>query len=380
MAGLPAILLLSACTGLTIDLPSAPQPEPQTVVITPITANLIAVQAEALQRQQKSSAAEAAPLSAVTEPYLYRLGVGDLLEIAVPTIAAFGALAPQQQPGSRAAGDTFSIAADGTIIVPYVDHPVAAAGKTVRELQIDLIRELTRFLRVPQVNISVVQFRSQKILISGQVPKPGYEPVTDVPLTIIGALQMAGAELPGNFHNVPRTRGVLGLAGEQNTDLSQVALIRDHQRRVFDVESMLKHGNVSDDWVLKDGDAIYVPPAQNSYIFLLGEVKEQGLVQISDGRSTLAEVITLVGGLNQPTANGERVYVIRGDMNQPQIFQLNANTANALLLADAFKLMPRDVVYVSEAGISRWNRFFEDLVPLLSELLTTGLIVNQVGR
>src|SRR5262249_2122067 len=148
-------------------------------------------------RQQKSSTADGALLTAVTEPYVYRLGVGDLLEIAVPTIAAFGTLAPPSQPGPRAAGDTFSIAADGTIIVPYVDHPVPAAGKTVRELQVDLIRELTRFLRVPQVNISVVQFRSQKVLISGQVPKPGYEPVTDVPLTIIGALQMAGAELPG---------------------------------------------------------------------------------------------------------------------------------------------------------------------------------------
>ncbi len=375
-----ALLMTSGCAGLAVDLPSVPQTEPATVVVMPITSRLIALQSAGAESQKDQAAREEASVPAIpVEPYVYKLGVGDVLEIAVPAIASLGVVgAVPLQTSQRSSGDTFTIAADGTIIVPYIDHPVPAAGKTIRELQLDLIRELTRFLRVPQVNITVAQFRSQRILVSGQVPKPGYVPVTEVPLSVIGALQVAGAQLPGNFHDVPRTRGALGLAGEQNTDLSQVVMIRDHVKRMVDVERMLKLGDVSDDWILKNGDVVYVPPAQNSFIFLLGEVKEQGLVQISDRKSSLAEVIALVGGFNQTTANAKRVYVIRGDMNDPQIFQLNANASNALLLADAFKLRPRDVVYISEANISRWNRFVEDLVPALSELLTTGLVVNQV--
>ena len=50
-------------------------------------------------------------------------------------------------------------------------------------------------------------------------------------------------------------------------------------------------------------------------------------------------------------------------MLKPKLFWLNADDPDALLLAENFYLQNRDVVYVSTAGIARWNRFASDLVP-----------------
>ena len=61
------------------------------------------------------------------------------------------------------------------------------------------------------------------------------------------------------------------------------------------------------------------------------------------------------GGINQLTANPSRIYVIRGDYKKPTVYQVDAGRPDAMLLAQRFPLLPNDVIYVSEAGSTRWN-------------------------
>jgi polysaccharide export outer membrane protein len=90
---------------------------------------------------------------------------------------------------------------------------------------------------------------------------------------------------------------------------------------------------------------------------------------------TLAEAISNVGGLNERQSDATGVFVIRraegasADSDHLiDLYQLNLKDATALVLADSFVLNNRDMVYVTAAPLSRWNRVVSLLVPSLSPL------------
>ena len=56
----------------------------------------------------------------------------------------------------------------------------------------------------------------------------------------------------------------------------------------------------------------------------------------------------------------------------PTVFELDAKSPAAFALADSFLVRPGDVVFASAAGITRWNRFTSQLLPLTSALSATA--------
>src|SRR5256885_16987150 len=63
----------------------------------------------------------------------------------------------------------FRVDNDGSFIFPYLGR-VAAAGKTLAQLQGSLTRELANgYLKNPQVRVEVDQFKSQSVFVTGEV-------------------------------------------------------------------------------------------------------------------------------------------------------------------------------------------------------------------
>jgi polysaccharide export outer membrane protein len=370
-----AALGLQACTGLYLSVPDEGREDQPEIKVTPITPQLLA--------QTVPGRAMLPPTlpGAVPASYVYRAGVGDVIDVSVPSIASapYAGAAPAY-PVPREADRGYTVAPDGTIYLPYAGS-LKVQGSTIREIQDQVVRELSRFIKSPQVTVSVAQFRSQKVLIAGQIPKPGYLPVTDVPLTLIGALAAVGStvQLRSDLVARPVSAQVQGPQPESG-DYRHVQLSRAGRVEIIDLVALLRSGDPARDPLLQDGDVIYVAPVDRNYVYVLGEVRQPALLEIVEHRTSLAEVLMASGGLNQGTSNAERIYVIRGRLDHPEVFQLDADAADALLLADAFLLDPRDVIYVAEANISRWNRFLSQLVPTLQSLITGGIFANTVGR
>jgi polysaccharide export outer membrane protein len=65
------------------------------------------------------------------------------------------------------------------------------------------------------------------------------------------------------------------------------------------------------------------------------------------------------------------IFVIRGDYEAPEIYHLDASSADALLLATQFQLRPRDVVFVSTYKLAQWNRVMAQILPTITSLWTT---------
>jgi polysaccharide biosynthesis/export protein len=83
--------------------------------------------------------------------------------------------------------------ASGQIALPLVGT-VDAKGKTAAQLSADLEKILgAKYLRDPQVTVTVAASVSQKVSIQGEVSEPGVYPMTG-PTTLLGVISMAKGE------------------------------------------------------------------------------------------------------------------------------------------------------------------------------------------
>jgi polysaccharide biosynthesis/export protein len=109
--------------------------------------------------------------------------------------------------------------------------------------------------------------------------------------------------------------------------------------------------------------SVRVESFRNKPMFVLGEVMKPGIQYITDIPLSILESINHAGGINKDYSDPSHIYVIRGNFIKPKVYWLNASSPRAMLMAESFQLKPFDVVYVSTADISRWNRIVSQLLP-----------------
>lgn len=334
--GLCIVGLLAGCTapGHKMFIPS----DVADVEITSITSALLAEQA-AEKEHIPAGLAALAP-EKIWGPYQYRIGPGDILNITVwdhpeLTIPA-GEYRSAEQAGHL-------VAADGTIFYPYAGT-VEVAGKTTRGVREILTSRISRTIRNPQLDVRVASFRSQRAYVVGEVDQPGPTPITDKSLTIVDAISQAG-----------RTTGA--------ADLAHATLTRDEKTYDVDLVAIYRHGDLAGNMLLQDGDVLRIPNKNLRQVFVLGEVVRPGPMGMRDGRLTLAEALTSSGGVSATTSDPAGIYVLRGAPEKPDIYQLGGKSPTGLLLAEQFELAPHDVVYVESAGVTRWSRVIDQILP-----------------
>lgn len=246
----------------------------------------------------------------------------------------------------------------GRIFFPYIGE-VDVGGKTLVEIREDVSRRLAKYIQDPQLDVRIASFRSKKVNISGEVKTPGVVPLTDMPLTLMEALTMAGGQTP-------------------EAALQSVQVVRDGVSRTYDVRALLERGDMSQNLLLQDGDVVYVPENSWYAIHMLGEVREPGAVPMSRGRLNLAEAITRSGGFLQATADLERVFVFRGSYDEPNVYWLDVKSPDAMLLATQFRMQPQDVVFVASSNFARWDMLIAQILPTVQTLWQTQSLIDRL--
>lgn len=122
---------------------------------------------------------------------------------------------------------------------------------------------------------------------------------------------------------------------------------------------------------------VRVADFRSQKIYVLGEVEKSGFLPITDQRLNLADALSLSGWLKPDAADPRYIYVIRGTVNHPQIYWLDARTPDKLLLAEQFNLQARDILYVSSAPATRWNRALNQLLPTIQAVWYTQAVVRN---
>ncbi|WP_150788187.1 polysaccharide biosynthesis/export family protein [Pseudomonas fluorescens] len=321
------------------------------VELIPITPKLVAIDAATETRNS-------IPQELLSfKPSDYRIGANDVLYITVwdhPELTAPSGAQQQIDANGRL------VRPDGTLFYPYIGS-VKAAGKTIEELRATLAEHLAQYVESPQVDVNIIRFASQKVMISGAVQKAGPQPITTTPMNIVEALGAAGVDV-------------------NMADLSGLTLTRDGHTNTLDFDSLNRSETDLYKVYLKGGDQLHLPYNDRKKVYIVGEVNTPRFINFKTNKINLADALGTAGGLRQETARGNSVYVIRAtkdlETRPAQVFQLEAQSPTAYAVASQFYLQPQDVVFVGPAKITRWNRFITQLLPS-SGLVSSGVTTQN---
>jgi polysaccharide biosynthesis/export protein len=240
---------------------------------------LISLLVAAAVSAQASGATQPVPAA---DPTLttYQIGAQDQLKITV-----------LDEPSLS---QSYRVDSDGSITMDYIGR-VRAAGATPADLQ-ERVRALLangQFLKNPQVRVEVESYKSQSIIVSGEVRSPGKLPMTGA-MTLLEALAAAGS--PTSAASSELTIAHMRRPGSEGRDAE------------------VTHVNWKDlqvgrgvDVALQDGDFINVPKAQTFFIY--GQVKNGGTYVLEPGM-TVQQAVAMAGGLTD-RGSDRRIHATR---------------------------------------------------------------------
>ncbi len=180
---------------------------------------------------------------------------------------------------------TTYVSDDGTISIPLAGNvPVAGLSPAKAAEQVAAAFSRGKYLVNPQVTIVPVQFRGPQVSVLGAVRTPGRflveskSTLLDV-LAMAGGIDEKGADTvvllrPDNNGKVTRSAIDLKGLGQANTPLPTL--------------------------ILRGGDSIFVPPAEQFY--LTGEVRVPNTYRLQPGM-TIVQAIALGGGITRAGSN-----------------------------------------------------------------------------
>ncbi len=119
---------------------------------------------------------------------------------------------------------------------------------------------------------------------------------------------------------------------------------------------------------------------ENNHVYVLGEVPKPGKLPLKMSRLSLTDALAQSGGVDEPTANARGIFVFRSkdSGDGTDVFQLDAQSPTAFLWGTQFNLQAQDVVYVTAAPATRWNRIISKLIPSLSAFNTLLLLEDRM--
>jgi polysaccharide biosynthesis/export protein len=271
---------------------------------------------------------------------------GDVLHIAIFHPTRTDLVAAVQQIGQTLG---FRVI-DGKVQVPDLEA-VYVKGFSLNEAKEEIQKRYRQQIKDIEVFISYRDRLERKIELAGLVQTASI-PV-DGRLRLFEALSIA---------RVPT-----------NANLFKSYVVRNEMLLPVDLFKLIKEGDMAQNIVMRGGDKIYIADASASTLMVLGEVKNERVVDVPDGFMTLRKALAEAGGI-LPSGDRSYIQVIRGNILHPKIYTLHWEHV-VRLPNDSMLLIPGDIVYIAARPMSEWNRFVNDLLPTLIgfDLITKGI-------
>ena len=190
----------------------------------------------------------------------------------------------------------------GTIVMPLLGQ-VEVKGMTVNAIT-DKITHLLAdgYLVNPQVNIFVEEYRSKKVVILGNVRTPGL-------------IELSG---PTNFLElVSKAGGLDKEAGDTATIQRKKMDGKAATVIVVDLLALIKHGDLSQNIQIRDGDTVFI--SKSGMCFITGEVEKAGTYTCGDG-TTVLRLVALAGGFTGK-ASKSSISVVRIVNKEKKVFK-----------------------------------------------------------
>jgi len=166
----------------------------------------------------------------------YTLGLNDVVQITVRNQDEFSG--------------QFVVGPDGNIQYAFLGD-IKADGLTKEGLKNLIAKNLSKYVKVPEVNVSIVAYRSKFIYMLGTIGRPGKYPMAGDSVNLRDAIFNAG--VPG--YNAALRRSYVIRPSLGKPEVTKV-----------DLYTLLYKGNLKNDIILKPGDLVVIPSTVPSEI------------------------------------------------------------------------------------------------------------------
>ena len=195
------------------------------------------------------------------------------------------------------------VSGEGVITLPLIGEIKIAGMTTDRVAKTVAAKLADGFIVDPNVSVFVVEFRSNKTIVMGQVVKPGIYMLSGN-TTFLELISLAG--------------GLTKDAGDKATIKRKAS---DGSRGegiiTIDLKKLIEAGDISLDVPLMDGDNIYI--AKAGVFYITGEIKNPAAYKHEEGL-TLIKAVTMAGGFTDKASPG-RIRIIRKIENKEKVVQ-----------------------------------------------------------
>jgi polysaccharide export outer membrane protein len=289
----------------------------------------------------------------------YLLGPGDVLDLRVYNEPQFN--------GALVVDD------EGNVAIPFIEAPIRAQCRSDREIKVDVVAALAKYLNKPQVSLRVTEAKSRPpAVVFGAVRSPSRiqmqrrVKLLDLLATSGGITEAAGGDIQ-IFHTEalmcpePEDLAAVPVDSYKPTDPTQVG---------YDVYSLreLRDGKPEANPVIRPGDIVIVQEALPVYI--MGAVRSPQGIYLKNGMQ-LKQAIAMVGGLvKDAKASSVVIWRKKKGQSEPEKMVVNFNDIKKEKVKD-IELQPYDIVEVPDNSNSFTNTVKGILMGTLNNSVST---------
>ncbi|STY62066.1 polysaccharide export protein Wza [Mannheimia haemolytica] len=374
------ITLLSACSSLPTSGPSYSEvlssnentSETQLPEVNLIKLDNITVQN--LYQAQQSQRFSGFDGTMGVGGYAGTVNVGDVLEISIweaPPAVLFGGTfsAEGQGNGHLTQLPQQMVNKNGTVTVPFIGN-IKVAGKTPEAIQNQIVGTLSRKANQPQALVRIANNLSSDV-------------------TVIRQGNSIRMPLSANNERILDAVAAVGGTSENIEDVT-VRLTRGNKVRSMAFETLI--ADPSQNITLRSGDVVALMNTPYSFTGL-GAVGNNQQMRFSSKGITLAEAIGKMGGLIDERSDPRGVFVFRHipftqldyndqslwrekgyteGMDVPTVYQVNLLEPQSMFLLQRFPIQDKDIVYVSNAPLSEFQKFLRMIFSITSPITGTA--------
>ncbi|MFL6331925.1 MAG: SLBB domain-containing protein [Pyrinomonadaceae bacterium] len=266
----------------------------------------------------------------------YLLGPGDVLDLRVYNEPQFN--------GPLVVDD------EGNVAIPFIETPIRAQCRSDREIKVDVVKALAKYLNKPQVNLRLTEAKSRPpAIIYGAVRSPQrVQMMRKVKLLDVLAASGGVTDAAGGDIQIFHTEEIMCPDAEDLAAVPADSFKPSDPTQVgYDIYSLLalKDGRPEGNPIVRPGDIVIVQEAQPVYI--TGSVRQPMSLYLKNGMQ-LKQAIAMVGGLAKG-AKSSAVVVWRRKKGQsePEKMVVNYNDIKKEKAKD-IQLEPYDIVDVPD--------------------------------
>lgn len=285
-----------------------------------------------------------------------KIGAGDVVQVTVFESGAGGLFIPNDagsRPGNFVTFPQQTVDGQGNITVPYAGS-IKAAGRTIPDIQAEIVRKLVNRALEPQVVVTQIAQSGNQATVVGEVNS-----ATKI------ALNTAGDRV---LDMIARAGGLKHPGYE-----TYVTLERHGKKATIWFDSMIRNPN--ENIYVQAEDTIYVYQLQRGFT-AFGATGASGQYKFDAPTIYLADAVAKAGGLLDTRADPRQVFLYRQEDREvlvkagidisnfdekqkkiPTVYRTNFRDPSSFFAAQKFPMLDQDVIYVTNSDKIELEKF-----------------------